>query len=220
MPARCSCARGGNRGKGDRGRSRGRSQSCKGDKAFYKFRDGKCEEGKRRLYKYVKKLKAVDGPSPCNGKGPMHICNGASVAVVKRALCTFENAVAPRKIQKLANKCVPKKNNSAKTAPRITQKHACIAKGRGCRKPQSMAMKDRCQRAVVVPSKEECIKTIATGEQQKIAHKPRTYEKHYSRNTIRQFQEGTNFRFVIRSLSAASGAMMKRVVRCATTANH
>ena len=35
---------GGNRGKGDRGRSRGRSQSCKGDKACYKFGDGKCED--------------------------------------------------------------------------------------------------------------------------------------------------------------------------------
>ena len=94
-------------------------------------RDGKCKEGKRRLYKHVKKLKAVEGPSPCNGKGPMHICNGASVAVVKRAFCKFENAVAPRKNQKLANKCAPKRNSSAKIAPRITQKHACIAKGRG-----------------------------------------------------------------------------------------
>ena len=35
------------KGKGDRGRSRGRSQSAKGDKICYKFRDGKCEKGKR-----------------------------------------------------------------------------------------------------------------------------------------------------------------------------
>ena len=134
---------------------------------------------KRRRCKHVKEPKAVAGPSPCNGKGPMHICNGASVAVVKRAFCKFENAVAPLKNPKLADNCAPKKFLSVQKLRHALPKNMLVLqRGRGCRKPQSMAIKDRCQRAVVVPSK--CIKTIATGEQQKIAHKPRTYEKHYS----------------------------------------
>ena len=46
-PQPAAPAQGGkDRGKGDRGRSRGRRQSSKGDKVCYNFRDGKCEKGK------------------------------------------------------------------------------------------------------------------------------------------------------------------------------
>ena len=56
------------KGKGDRGRSCGRSQSAKGDKICYKFRDGKCEKGKDCPYKHVKDAPRSGTPKK-KGKG-------------------------------------------------------------------------------------------------------------------------------------------------------
>ena len=68
-PQPAAPAQGGkDRGKGDRGRPRGRSQSAKGDKICYKFRDGKCEKGKDCPYKYVKDTSRSGTPKK-KGKG-------------------------------------------------------------------------------------------------------------------------------------------------------
>ena len=48
--------------------SRGRSQSAKGDKICYKFRDGKCEKGKDCPYKHVKDTSRSGTPKK-KGKG-------------------------------------------------------------------------------------------------------------------------------------------------------
>ena len=87
-----------------------------------------------------------------------------------------EVAAAPTKDPKRTNSPAPKKKASAKAAPCITQRHACIAKGKGLPKA-TKAMKDQCHRAVVFSSKVEYIKVPATGEQRKVVHRPRIYEK-------------------------------------------
>ena len=63
-------------------------------------------------------------------------------------------------------------------APCITQRYACIAKGKGLPKA-TKAMKDQCHRVVVFSSKVEYFKVPANGEQRKVAHRPRVYEKSY-----------------------------------------
>ena len=73
-PQPAAPAQGGNpRGKGGRGdrgrgRSRERSESTKGDKICYKFRDGKCDKGKDCPFKHVKDPKPRSG-TPKNRKG-------------------------------------------------------------------------------------------------------------------------------------------------------
>ena len=56
-----------------------------------------------------------------------------------------ENAAAPTKDPKRTNRPAPKKKASAKAAPCITQRYACIAKGKGLPKA-TKAMKDQCHR--------------------------------------------------------------------------
>ena len=87
-----------------------------------------------------------------------------------------EVAAAPTKDPKRTNSPAPKKKASAKAAPCITQRYACIAKGKGLPKA-TKAMKEQCHRAIVFSSKVEYIKVPATGEQRKVVHKPRIYEK-------------------------------------------
>ena len=186
------------RGKGDRGmRPCGRSQSAKGDKICYKFRDGKCEKGKDCPYKYVKDTSRSGTPKK-KGKGKG---NGRSRSPSKmsreemaKTPCTYfqqgkcrrgdkcfykhENAAAPTKDPKRTNRPAPKKKASANAAPCITKRYACIAKGKGLPKATN-AMKDQCHRAAVFSSKVEYIKIPATGEQRKVVHKPRLYDNNY-----------------------------------------
>ena len=70
------------------------------------------------------------------------------------------------------------KKASAKAAPCITQRYGCIAKGKGLPKA-TKAMKDQCHRVVVFSSKVEYFEVPANGEQRKVAHRPRIYEKSY-----------------------------------------
>ena len=87
-----------------------------------------------------------------------------------------ENAAAPTKDPKRTNSPAPKKKASAKAAPCITQRYACIAKGKELPK----AMKDQCHRVVAVfSSKVEYFKVPANGEQRKVVHRPRIYEKSF-----------------------------------------
>ena len=89
-----------------------------------------------------------------------------------------ENAAAPTKDHKRTNSPAPKKKASAKAAPCITQRYACIAKGKGLPKA-TKAMKEQYHRVVVFSSKVEYFKVPATGEQRKVVHRPRIYEKSY-----------------------------------------
>ena len=90
---------------------------------------------------------------------------------------------APTKEPKRTNSPAPKKKPNAIAAPCITQRYACIAKGKGLPKA-TKAMKEQCHRAVVFSSKVECHKVPATGEQRKVAHRPRVYEKSYPRTDM------------------------------------
>ena len=63
-----------------------------------------------------------------------------------------ENAAAPTKDPKRTNSPAPKRKASAKAAPCITQRYACIAKGKGLPKA-TKGMKDQCHRVVVFSSK-------------------------------------------------------------------
>ena len=181
------------KGKGDRGRSRGRSQSAKGDKICYKFRDGKCEKGKDCPYKHVKDSSRSGTPKKKGKGGGRSVSpNRKSKEEMAKIPCTYfqqgkcrrgdkcfykhEIAAAPTKDPKRTNSPAPKKKASAKAAPCITQRYACIAKGKGLPKA-TKAMKDQCHRAVVFSSKVEYIKVPATGEQRKVVHRPRIYEK-------------------------------------------
>ena len=156
------------RGKGDRGRSRGRSQSGKGDKVCYKFRDGKCEKAKIVLISRSKTpnqdlvlptrremARAVVRVHPlhqqnCRGKRwhepHAHTFNRENVAVATSV--SMKMQLLLQRAQKEPNSPAPKKKASAKAAPCITQRYACIAKGKGLPKAIK-AMKDQCQRAVV-----------------------------------------------------------------------
>ena len=89
-----------------------------------------------------------------------------------------EIAAAPTKDPKRTNSPAPKKKASAKAAPCITQRYACIVKGEVLPKA-TKAMKDQCHRAVVFSSKVEYIKIPATGEQRKVVHRPRIYDNNY-----------------------------------------
>ena len=182
------------KGKGDRGRSRGRSQSTKGDRICYKFRDGKCEKGKDCPYKHVRESSRSGTPKK-KGKGKGNKSsspNRKSKEEMAKIPCTYfqqgkcrrgdkcfykhEVAAAPAKDPKRTNSPAPKKKASAKAAPCIVQRYACIAKGKGLPKA-TKAMKDQSHRAVVFSSKVEYIKVPATGEQRKVVHRPRIYEK-------------------------------------------
>ena len=183
------------KGKGDRGRSRGRSQSGKGDRICYKFRDGKCEKGKDCPYKHVKDSSRSGTPKK-KGKGKGGSRSGSpnrkSREEMAKIPCTYfqqgkcrrgdkcfykhEVAAAPTKDPKRTNSPAPKKKASAKAAPCITQRYACIAKGKGLPKA-TKAMKEQCHRAVVFSSKVEYFKVPATGEQRRVVHRPRIYEK-------------------------------------------
>ena len=171
------------KGKGDRGRSRGRSQSGKGDRICYKFRDGKCEKGKDCPYKHVKDSSRSGTPKK-KGKGKGGGRSGSpnrksreEMAKIPRTYfqqgkcrrgdkCFYKHevAAAPTKDPKRTNSPAPKKKASAKAAPCITHRYACIAKGKGLPKA-TKAMKEQCHRAVVFSSKVEYFKVPATGEQ-------------------------------------------------------
>ena len=182
------------KGKGDRGRSRGRSQSTKGDRICYKFRDGKCEKGKDCPYKHVRESSRSGTPKK-KGKGKGNKSSSPtrkSKEEMAKTPCTYfqqgkcrrgdkcfykhEVAAAPAKDPKRTNSPAPKKKASAKAAPCIVQRYACIAKTKGLPKV-TKAMKDQSHRAVVFSSKVEYIKVPATGEQHKVVHRPRIYEK-------------------------------------------
>ena len=102
--------------------------------------------------------------------------NRANVVVVTNVSTNMKLQLHPQRIQKRTNSPAPKKKASAKAAPCITQRYACIAKGKGLPKA-TKAMKEQCHRAVVFSSKVEYIKVPATGEQRKVVHRPRIYEK-------------------------------------------
>ena len=200
-------AQGGNpRGKGDRGdrgrgRSRERSQSGKGDKICYKFRDGKCDKGKDCPFKHVKDSKPRS-TTPKNKKGRVkkgrsRSENRKSKEEMAKIPCTYfqqgncrrgdkcfyksEKVAAPTKEPKRTNSPAPEKKASAKAAPGITQRYACIAKGKGLPKA-TKAMKEQSHQAVVFSSKVEYFKVPATGEQRKVVHRPRVYEKSYPKD--------------------------------------
>ena len=89
-----------------------------------------------------------------------------------------EKAAAPTKDPKKNNSTAPKKKASAKAAPCITKRYACIAKGKGLPKATKV-MKDQSQRALLFSSKVEYIKIPAAGEQHKAVHRLRMYNSNY-----------------------------------------
>jgi hypothetical protein len=144
------------RGKGDRGmRPRGRSQSAKGDKICYKFRDGKCEKGKDCPYKYVKDTSRSGTPKK-KGKGKG---NGRSRSPSKmsreemaKTPCTYfqqgkcrrgdkcfykhENAAAPTKDPKRTNRSAPKKRPAQKPRHASQKGMHVLQRGKGCQRLQ------------------------------------------------------------------------------------
>ena len=163
------------------------AKNTKGDRICYKFRDGKCEKGKDCPYKHVKESSRSGTPKKKGkGKGGRSASsNRKSKEEMAKIPCTYfqqgkcrrgdkcfhkhEVAAAPTKDPKRTNSSAPKKKASAKAAPCITQRYACIAKGKGFPKA-TKAMKDQSHRAVVFSSKVEYIKVPATGEQRKVVH--------------------------------------------------
>ena len=164
-PQPAAPAQGGNpRGKGGRGdrgrgRSRERSESTKGDKICYKFRDGKCDKGKDCPFNHVKDPKPRTG-TPKNRKGregrgkkgrsPSE--GRKSKEEMAKIPCTcflqgncrrgdtcfykHEKTAVPTKDPKRTNSPAPKKKPTAKVAPCITERYACIARERACQRLQ------------------------------------------------------------------------------------
>ena len=93
-----------------------------------------------------------------------------SVAVVTSVFTNMKMQLLLQRIQKRTNSPAPKKKASAKAAPCIAQRYACIAKGKGLPKA-TKAMKNQCHSAVVFSSKVEYTKIPATGEQHKVVHR-------------------------------------------------
>ena len=193
-PQPAAPAQGGNpRGKGDRGdrgrgRSRERSQGGKGDKTCYKFKGGKCDKGKGCPFKHAKDPKPRSTTPKKKGRGKKG-CSPSEKQKSKLEMAKILIAGGGTRAFTIMIKLLPpqspaqKKKASAKAAPCITQRYACIAKGKGLPKP-TKAMKEQCHRAVVFSSQVECTKVPATGEQRKVVHRPRLYEKSYPRTEI------------------------------------
>ena len=199
-PQPAAPAQGGkDRGKGDRGRPRGRSQSAKGDKRCVTSFGMESVKRAKTVPTSMSRTPQDLAPLLKNGKGKGNSGRSRCPSKMSReetakTPCTYfqqgkcrrddkcfykrENAAAPTKDPKRTNSPAPKKKASAKAAPCITQRYACIAKGKGLPKA-TKAMKDQCHTAVVFSSKVEYIKIPATGEQRKVVHKPRLYDNNY-----------------------------------------
>ena len=118
-------------------------------------------------------------------KWPRSLAHTSNREIAGGGTCFYkhEKTAAPTKEPKRTNSPAPKKKPTAKAAPCIAQRYACIAKGKRLPKA-TKAMKDQCYRAVVFSSKVEYYKVPATGEQRKVVYRPRVYEKSYPRTDM------------------------------------
>jgi hypothetical protein len=134
-----------------------------------------------------RRVRAMGGPNPhqhpeCQRKrwqrSFAHTFNRAIVAMVTNVFTNVRKQLLPLRIRKKNNSTAPKKKASAKAAPCITKRYACIAKGKGLPNA-TKAMKDQSQRALLFSSKVEYIKIPAAGEQHKAVHRLRMYNNNY-----------------------------------------
>eukprot|EP00435_Cladocopium_sp_Y103_P044832 s114_g12.t1 len=192
------------RRKNSRGRSRERSQSAKGEKICFKFKDGKCDKDDKCPYKHGKDPKPRSNTpkngKKGNGKGRSPSKTKLSKEEMAKIPCAYfqqgnchrgdkrfykhEKAAPTTKDAKRTNSPAPRKKASAKAAPCLLEKYACIAKGRKGLPKATKAMKDQSHRVVVFSSKVETIKFPAVGEQRKLVYKPRLCEKRYPKTEM------------------------------------
>ena len=211
-PQPAAPAQGGNpRGKGGRGdrgrgRSRERSESTKGDKICYKFRDGKCDKGKDCPFKHVKEPKPRSG-TPKNKKvgerraahhqrienpkkkwprSLAHTSNREIAGGEANASTNMRRLPPPQRSPKGPTALHQRKSPAQKLRLALLKGMHVLQRERDCQRPQRLykAVKEQCHRAVVFSSKVEYYWVPATGEQRKVVHRPCVYEKSYPRTDM------------------------------------